>query len=60
MIGQSLILFGGEMTMFTDASLQGQGAHLDSATKWSQQWRSFAINGLELAFQPRVENSQSW
>ena len=68
MIGQSLIPFKSEMTMFTDASLEGWGAHLDSATasgRWSPQWRSFAINWLELeairrallAFQPRTENS---
>ena len=32
MIGQSLVPFKDEMTMFADASLQGWGAHLNSAT----------------------------
>ena len=68
MVGQSLTPFSSDVTMFTDASLQGWGAHLDSATasgKWPPQWRSFAINWLELeairraliAFQPLVQNS---
>ena len=68
MSGQSLVPFNGDMTMFTDDSLEGWGAHLNSATAsgvWPLQWRSFAINWLELeairraliAFQQQVENS---
>ena len=68
MIGQSLVPFKGEITMLTDASLEGWGAHLNSATAssiWPLQWRLFAINCLELevirraliAFQQQVENS---
>ena len=67
MVGQSLVPFSSDMTIFTDMSLKGQVAHSDSATasgKWSPQWQSFAMNWLELevirlalvAFQSQVEN----
>ena len=67
MIGQSLVPFMSDMTILTDASLEGWEAHSDSATasgRWLLQWRSFVINWLELkamklalvAFQSQVEN----
>ena len=69
MIGQSLVLSVSDLTVFTNVLLKGS----DSATgsdKWPLQWRSFAINWLELeairfalvAFQPQVVNrtNTSW
>ena len=67
MVGQTLVPFTGDLTIFTDASLEGWGAHTDSTTASGRrppQWRSFAINWLDLeairlalvSFKPLVVN----
>ena len=51
MIGASLSPFNPQVTMYSDASLSGWGAHLDSLTasdSWPPRYRSYAINWLEL------------
>ena len=69
-VGQSLVPFMSDLTIFPDASLEGWGAHSDSATasgKWPPQWWSFVINWLELeairlalvAFQLQVDNKHA-
>ena len=47
LVGQTLVPFTSDLTIFSDASFEGWGAHTDSITtsgRWPPQWRSFAIN----------------
>ena len=51
MSGWTLEPFSSEVTVFTDVSLQGWGAHMGSVTAsgiWPLLWRKYAINWLEL------------
>ena len=48
MVGQILVPFASDLTIFTDASLEGWGPTPTTVSgKWPLRWRSFAINWLE-------------